>query len=220
MFDQDLFLDLFIALFALLNPLYAIPVFLGLTSDYTGPQRQMTAAVAALTTLIALIVAALVGYQILQLFGIHVPAFQIAGGLIVLTIALGMLKGESEEDEDAKEAIKEKHAMPGKSIAVYPLAIPLLAGPGVFVTTIVFSSRVDSTGGSMGGHLGLIAAIAAVVFVLWLSMAFATTAARFLNKTAVNIGIKIVGILLAAVSVEMILTGIDAHFILDSKSPV
>ncbi len=207
-FKQDLFLDFFIALFALLNPLLAIPVFLGLTGDFSAGERQRTAAVASLATLAALIVAALIGDQVLDIFGIHVPAFQIAGGLIVLTIALGMLKGE-EEDAGAKEAIEEKAASPGKSIAVYPLAIPLLAGPGAFVTTIVFSSRVDS----LADFVTLSLAIAAIIVVIWLSMAFAGTAARFLNKTAISIGTKILGILLAAVSVEMIISGIDAHFL-------
>lgn len=209
MFDLDLFLDIFIALFALLNPLFAIPVFLGLTSEFSARQRQRTAAIAALTTLIALIIAALIGDQILQLFGIHIPSFQIAGGLIVLTIALGMLKGEAEEGTAANEPATQKEAGPSRDIAVYPLAIPLLAGPGVFVTTIVFSSRVET----VGDFATLSGAIAAVVIVLWLAMAFATTAARFLNKTAISIGTKVLGILLAAVSVEMILAGIDAHFI-------
>jgi len=209
LFNQDLFLDLFIALFALLNPLFAIPVFLGLTGDLDRGERQRTAAIAAITTLIALIVAALIGDQVLDLFGVHIPAFQIAGGLIVLTIALNMLKGEPVEDADTKEAMENTSASPNKSVAVYPLAIPLLAGPGVFVTTIVFSSRVDSIGDI--GTLSI--TIAAIVLVLWLSMAFATTAARFLNKTAISIGTKILGILLAAVSVEMIITGIDAHFV-------
>lgn len=209
MFDNDLFLDLFIALFALLNPLFAIPVFLGLTSEFTAGERQRTAAIAAVTTLIALIVAALIGDQILALFGVHVESFQIAGGLIVLTIALGMLKGESEEDEAAKEAIEQKAASANKNIAVYPLAIPLLAGPGVFVTTIVFSSRLATT----GDFAALGAAVLSIVLVLWLAMAFATTAARFLNKIAITIGTKILGILLAAVAVEMIIAGIDAHFL-------
>jgi MarC family membrane protein len=209
MFDNDLFLDVFIALFALLNPLFAIPVFLGLTSEFAAGERQRTAAVAALTTLIALVVAALIGDQILELFGVHVESFQIAGGLIVLTIALSMLKGESEEDEEAKEVIEQKAASDNRNIAVYPLAIPLLAGPGVFVTTIVFSSRLSTT----GEFVAFGAAILSIVLVLWLAMAFATTAARFLNKIAISIGTKILGILLAAVAVEMIITGIDAHFL-------
>lgn len=209
MFHEDLFLDVLVGLFALLNPLFAIPVFLGMTGACSASERQRTAAVAALSTLVALIAAALVGDQILNLFGIHVPSFQIAGGLIVLIIALGMLKGETEEEDDARLAAKAQSTSPGRNIAIYPLAIPLLAGPGAFVTTIVFSSRVDS----LGGFISLSAAIAAVVGALWLAMAFATTAGRYLNHTAINISTKILGILLAAVSVEMILTGIDDHFL-------
>ncbi|TMV09494.1 NAAT family transporter [Ruegeria sediminis] len=209
MFDSDLFLDFFIALFALLNPLFAIPIFLGLTSEFTAGERQRAAAVAALTTLVALIIAALIGDQILNLFGVHVESFQIAGGIIVLMIALGMLKDDGKEDEKAKETIAEETGSKNKDIAVYPLAIPLLAGPGVFVTTIVFSSRLAAA----GDFTALGAAILAVALMLWLSMAFATTAGRFLNDVAITIGTKILGILLAAVAVEMIIKGIDSHFL-------
>ena len=209
LFNQDFFLDLFIALFALLNPLLAVPVFLGLTGEFSFAERQRTAAIAALTTLIALIVAALIGEQILDLFGIHTPAFQIAGGLIVFSIALGMLRADADANGTAKDATDASAAPTRASVAVYPLAIPLLAGPGAFVTTIVFSSRITSP----GDFATLCAAIAAIVAILWLSMAFATKASRFLNKTAISIGTKILGILLAAVSVEMVITGIDAHFL-------
>lgn len=208
MFDQELFLDFFIALFALLNPLLAIPVFLGLTGNFSVVQRQRTAAVASLTTAIALIVAALVGDRLLALLAINVPSFQIAGGLIVLSVAFAMLKQDTDEkplpDEANRDAVSQ-----GGGIAIYPLAIPLLAGPGAFVTTIVFSSRVDT----LGDLAAICAAIAATALVLWLAMAFATAAGRFLNQTAISIGTKILGILLAAISVEMIIAGIDAHFI-------
>ncbi|MDX1423522.1 MAG: MarC family protein [Kiloniellales bacterium] len=213
MFDKDLFLDFFIALFALLNPLYAIPVFLGLAAELGPRERQRTAAIAALTALIALAVAALVGDQLLALFGVHVESFQIAGGLIVLMIALNMMKDDDHKEEEAKEAIEREAAASRKNIAVYPLAIPLLAGPGVFVTTIVFSSRLSNS----SDFVALGAAILAIVVLLWLAMAFATTAARFLNQVAITIGTKILGILLAAVSVEMMINGIDAHFLARSS---
>jgi len=208
MFDNDLFLDMFVALFALLNPLFAIPVFLGLTGNFTARERQRTAAIAALTTFLALAVAALIGDQVLSLFGIHVESFQIAGGLIILTIAMGMMKGEEEEEEEAQEAIEETAASAKKDIAVYPLAIPLLAGPGTFVTVIVFTSRLETT----TDYIALGAALIAVVLILWLAMAFATTAGRFLGKVATTIVTKILGILLAAVAVEMMIRGVDAHF--------
>jgi multiple antibiotic resistance protein len=210
-FNQDLFVSSFIALFALLNPFYTVPVFLSLTADHSHAGRRRTAAVAAMTVLCALLVAALVGDQVLDLFGIHVAALQIAGGLIVLTLAFGILKGEAEEERDAKEALEEeaKTAAADKSIAVYPLAIPLLAGPAVFVTTVVFSSQVDV----IGDMFGLASAIVAISLVTWIGMALATPMARLLNKTAINIGTRILGILLAAIAVEMILAGIDDHFL-------
>jgi MarC family membrane protein len=210
-FNNDLFVSSFIALFALLNPFYTVPVFLSLTADHSQGGRRRTAAIAAVTVLCALLVAALLGDQVLDLFGIHVAALQIAGGLIVLTLAFGILKGEADVDKDAKEALEEeaKAAAEDKSIAVYPLAIPLLAGPAVFVTTVVFSSRVDA----IGDMFGLASAIVAISLVTWLAMALATPMARLLNKTAINIGTRILGILLAAIAVEMIVAGIDDHFL-------
>jgi multiple antibiotic resistance protein len=209
-FNHDLFISSFIALFALLNPFYTVPVFLSLSGSQSHAGRRRTSAVAAVTVLCALLVAALVGDQVLDLFGIHVAALQIAGGLIVLSLAFGILKGEPEEEKDAKEALEEKaKASADKtSIAVYPLAIPLLAGPAVFVTTVVFSSRVDV----IGDLVGLATAIVAISFVTWLAMALATPMARLLNKTAISIGTRILGILLAAIAVEMILAGIDDHY--------
>jgi len=209
MFNYDLFLDFFIALFALLNPFLAIPLFLGLTSDYSPGQRQRTALVTAFTIFLALIVAALVGDQLLGLFGVHTPSFKIAGGLIVLTIALGMLKDSKNDEARAEEVIETRAERAGKNIAIYPLAIPLLAGPGVFVTTIVFSSRVDG----LGDFNTFILAILAIVLINWLAMASTQKVARFISETAINIVTKVLGILLAAVSVEMILAGVDEHFL-------
>jgi multiple antibiotic resistance protein len=203
LFDQGLFLDVVVALFALLNPFFAIPVFLGLTAGYSSGQQQRTALVAASTVVIALCVAALVGDQILDLFRVQTQSFQIAGGLIVLLIALRMSNDEPDKPQDVAQPEDQR-----RSVAVYPLAIPLLAGPGAFVTTIVLSSRVESP----GDFLSLGAGILAVAFLLWLAMALATTLARYLNQATIKIGTRVLAIVLAAVAVEMILTGIDAHF--------
>ena len=120
------------------------PIFLSLTADDSPGQRQRIAVVASITTGVALWVAALIGDQILNLFGVQVPSFQVAGGIILLTIALGMLKREPER-EDAEQQISPGARQPRRDVAIYPLAIPLIAGPGSFVTTIVISSRVELT---------------------------------------------------------------------------
>jgi multiple antibiotic resistance protein len=208
MFDLDLFLDTFVALFAVLNPLLAIPIFLSLTADDSPGQRQRIAVVASITTGVALWVAALIGDQILNLFGIQVPSFQVAGGIILLTIALGMLKREPEH-EHAQQQISQSPPQPHRDVAIYPLAIPLIAGPGSFVTTIVISSRVDS----FGDFLALSAGIGSIVLVLWLGLAFAVPASRLLGRTAVSIGTPLLAILLAAVAVELVFAGLDTHLL-------
>ena len=204
MFDQALFLDVVAALFALINPFFAIPVFLGLTAAYDSRQQQGAAVVAATTVVVALCIAALIGEQILYVFGIQKQSFQIAGGLIVLLIALAMSKDAPDERQAAGQPQDQR-----QNIAVYPLAIPMLAGPGAFVTTIVLSSRVQS----LGDFISLCAGILAVAFLLWLALALATPLARYLNTATIKIGTRILAIVLAAVAVEMILTGIDAHFL-------
>ena len=202
----DLFLDTFVALLAVLNPLLAVSVFLSLTADKSPGERQRVAAIASITTAVALCVAASIGDQVLRLFGVQIPAFQVAGGIILLTIALGMLKRGSGP-ENTEQPIAPGAARPPRDIAVYPLAIPLIAGPGSFVTTIVMSSRVSS----WGDFLTLGAAIVANALVLWLSLAFAVQFTRIFGQTVVSIGTPLLAILLAAIAVELVFTGIDAH---------
>jgi multiple antibiotic resistance protein len=206
MFNPDLFLDTFVALFAVLNPLLAVSVFLSLTADESPGERQRVAAIASITTAAALCVAALIGDRILSLFGVQVPAFQVAGGIILLTIALGMLKS-GFAPENTEQQIAPGPARPPRHIAVYPLAIPLIAGPGSFVTTIVMSSRVSSA----GDFLALSAGIVANALVLWLSLVFAVQFARIVGQTVVSIGTPLLAILLAAIAVELVFTGIDTH---------
>jgi multiple antibiotic resistance protein len=201
MFNLDLFLDTFVALFAVLNPLLAVSVFLSLTADESPGERQRVAAIAAITTGVALLLAAAVGDQTLRLFGVHIPSFQVAGGIILLTIALGMLKHGPEPQVAAGSS------RPARAIAVYPLAIPLIAGPGSFVTTIVMSSRVAS----WGEFLALGAGIAANAVVLWLSLVLAVPFARIFGQTVVSIGTPLLAILLAAIAIELVFTGIDSH---------
>ena len=203
MFNLDLFLDTFVALFAVLNPLLAVSVFLSLTADESPGERQHVAAIAAITTAVALLLAAAIGDQILRLFGVHIPSFQVAGGIILLTIALGMLKNGS----GPQPQVAAGPSRPPRAIAVYPLAIPLIAGPGSFVTTIVMSSRVAS----WGEFLALAAGIAANAVVLWLSLVLAVPFARIFGQTVVSIGTPLLAILLAAIAIELVFTGIDSH---------
>ena len=121
-FHADLFLKFAVALVALLNPLYGIPIFLGMTKGYTQKQRSRTANIIVLTVFVAAVVVTLIGEEILGFFGIDVAAFQIAGGIIVLGIGLSMLNDNPmpEGDAKAKDAADDAKG----SIAVVPLSHP------------------------------------------------------------------------------------------------
>lgn len=208
MFNTNLFVDFLLALFAFVNPLYTVPVFLGMTQDFSDSERKRTSATAAATMFCAVLLTVIIGDQILLVLGIHVPSFKIAGGLIILVLAFQMLFVAKGTFENPVPETNEKPHSSGRNIGVYPLTIPLLAGPGMFTTSIIFSSRLTT----LADFTALLAVAVIIAFQYWISMVFAAAAARYINETTIRIGTRILGILLAAISVELVLSGI-ADFI-------
>jgi len=201
LFHQAIFLKFAAALVALLNPIYGIPIFLGMTEGYSAAERRRTASVIALTVLIAAIVATLIGEEILRFFGISVPAFQIAGGIIVLGIGLSMLKDDGPTEGDSKAAAAGHERR--KNIAVVPLSIPLTIGPGTFATIILFTHLLDD-----GSEIvTMLPVVMAVCLTVWLGLLFAHPISRFLGETMISVITRLMAIVLAAVAVEMIING-------------
>ena len=202
LFHQTIFLKFAAALVALLNPIYGIPIFLGMTQGYSPEERKRTASVIALAVVTAAVVVTFIGEEILKFFGISVPAFQIAGGIIVLGIGLSMLKDDPPPEGDSKAAAAghEKH----KNIAVVPLAIPLTIGPGTFATIILFTHLLDD-----GSEIvTLLPVVIGICLLVWLGLLFADPIARFLGNTVISVITRIMAIILAAVAVEMIINGV------------
>jgi len=201
LFHQTIFLKFAAALVALLNPIYGIPIFLGMTEGYSAAERRRTASVIALTVLVAAIVATLIGEEILRFFGISVPAFQIAGGIIVLGIGLSMLKDDAPTEGDSKAAAAGRERR--KNIAVVPLSIPLTIGPGTFATIILFTHLLDD-----GSEIvTMLPVVVAVCLTVWLGLLFAHPISQFLGETMISVITRLMAIILAAVAVEMIITG-------------
>ncbi|MEM7464793.1 MAG: MarC family protein [Pseudomonadota bacterium] len=201
MFDLQLSLKFAAAFVALANPLYGIPIFLDLTQDFTVQQRRRTAFVGAFTVFVAATIATLIGEEILRFFGIDVPAFQIAGGIIVLGIGLSMLN-DSPSKGDAK-AIENKSSR-GSSVAVVPLSIPLTIGPGAFATVILFSHQL-SDGSEI---MTMVPVIVLISLIIWVALLFAGPIAKKLGTTGISVVSRIMAIILAAVAVEMMISGI------------
>ncbi len=200
-FHPDIFAKFFAALLALVNPAYAIPIFLGLTEGYTPAERRGTALVVTAAVIVTGFVSITLGEEILRAFSIGVSSLRVAGGIIVLGIALGMMRAEGPSAGDAQAVADGRRA---RNIAVVPLAIPLTFGPGAIATSIIFAYPLSYAGEI--ATLGLV--VLAVGAILALGLLFAAPIAAATGPTVINVVTRIMAIVLAAVAIEMIFSGV------------
>ncbi len=194
-----------IAIVVLINPLEGIPLFLARTSSMSDSGRLGVARRASLTVLALLLGAMAGGKAILYLFGIQIASFTIAGGIIILLIALKMVLDAPKTDPDAGEVSGD--------IAIVPLGTPLLAGPGPISSVIVFSSKGIGPHGSIwASDAVLLVIIALAAAATYLSLRAALPLGRWLGGTGINVLTRLAGILVAAIALQMILSGLAATF--------
>lgn len=173
LFDFPVYFKFFIGLFALVNPVGIIPVFISMTSYQTATARNKTNLTANLSVAIILWSSLFLGDGILQLFGISIDSFRIAGGILVVTIAMSMISGKLGEDKQNKQEKSETAIR--ESIGVVPLALPLMAGPGAISSTIVWGTRYHS----IAHLLGFSVAIALFCALLLGRVPYGTVAGSF-----------------------------------------
>ncbi len=196
------YLKVFIAVFVLVNPLEGIPIYLARTQGMTNAQRLAIARTTSLAVAIILWSALAVGHVVLQLLGISVGAFTVAGGIIIFLIALKMVLGSSGSDKDGS-------APPDGGFAIVPLAIPLLAGPGPISSVIVYASKgITGSGASLFDDLMLAVIILVVAVATFLSLAVADPARKLLGETGINVFTRISGILVGAIAVGLVVEGL------------
>jgi len=199
-----------ITLLAIVNPLACVPFFIHYTQGFSRAQRQRTIFVSSLTTFIVIAASALLGLQILEFFGISLASFQVGGGLLLLTAALSMLNAQPAEARANAEEVQdaETKAAMGASIAVVPLTIPLLTGPATMSTVVIYAEKAKNLSelGSLVGY-GLVIALATA-----LCFALATPIARVLGKTGINVMTRRMGLILAALAVEVMSDGLQKLF--------
>ena len=206
LFDFSAYFKFFIGLFALVNPVGIIPVFISMTSYQPAAVRNKTNLTANLSVAIILLTSLFLGDGILQIFGISIDSFRIAGGILVVTIAMSMISGKLGEDKQNKQEKSETAVR--ESIGVVPLALPLMAGPGAISSTIVWGTRYHSWVHLVGFSL----AIAVFALCCWGIFRMASWLVRLLGQTGINVITRIMGLLLMALGIEFIVTGIKALF--------
>jgi len=196
----------FIALFVILDPFAAVPIFLALTKAYSLHERGRIANISALTVLLVLIISALAGETLLAVMGTSLASFRVGGGIVLLLMALAMLNGQTGSVRTTPE--EEAEAEDRDAIAVVPLAIPLIAGPGSISTAIIQMQRSDSE-----FHAVLVLlTITLVCVLLWLVLRLATVIGKALGTIGLNIINRLFGLLLTAIAVEIIANGLRELF--------
>ncbi len=194
------------ALLVILDPFMAVPILLGLTQDYTHRQRARVASIAAATVAAVLIAAALTGEQLLLFMGTSLASFRVGGGLILLLMALAMLRAEPDTLRVSSADTHPSEAASG--IAVVPLAIPLLAGPGAISTVII---QMHRPGVPLHPWI-IIACILLVCLVLWTVLRLAAPIGNALGRLGINIINRLFGLILTAIAVEIMANGLKALF--------
>jgi len=192
------------AIFFVVDPLSAVPFFLAMTRDHSAEERRETALRAALTAGVVLATFALAGHWIFRLLGISLGAFRIAGGIVLLLLALDMLR-----TQPSRTRITEKEVEAGavkEDVAIVPLAMPLLAGPGSIATAIVLMARARE--GPWWHTLPVLGAIAVTATASYLVLAGATRTERVLGRTGLAIVERAAGLLLVGVAIQFMLDGL------------
>lgn len=189
-FEVQLFIEVFVTLFVIMDPPGTIPLFLGLTSGRTNRMRKHAAWQAVVVAFVVITVFALFGRQILDYLGVSLAALQCAGGLLLLLVALELLTGKADEPTQAQNV----------NVALVPLGTPLLAGPGAIVATMVFVQRIDDGGEA----LTVAAGVVAVHVVLWLTMRYSVGIIRVIRESGVTLVTRIAGLLLSAIAVQLV----------------
>jgi len=200
------------SLFVIVDPLATVPAFLAMTPKDTPEERLRTVRLACFSAGVVLIVFSAAGTVIFKVFGITMPAFQIAASIVLLIIALDMLRVQRsrvQETHEEKQAGTEK-----EDIAITPLAIPMLAGPGAISTAILLQNEAQG----ISQHIALYGCIVAVALASYWIFRLAVRGARWVNPIAMSIAIRVMGLLLAAIAVQFMLNGIKM-FRLELISP-
>jgi multiple antibiotic resistance protein len=203
--DLAEFVNHFIGLLVIANPLSALPAVLRVTRQQSLTEKRHTGLVSAFAVGVILLVSAWIGTPLLLVLGIQIPAFQVAGGVIIFILALSMLNAEESPIKHSTEEQKERQGDLG---AIVPLAIPIIAGPGAISTVIV---SVNQFPGITNQILISISAIL-VSFVMGILLYFAANLEKLFGKSGINIINRLGGLILAAISVQTLANGMMGLF--------
>ncbi len=206
MLDYAQYIKIFIGLLAILNPLGVIPLFISMTADESTKQRRRTIDMVAIGVTIILLVSLFLGEHLLSFFGITIDSFRVGGGILVLLMAIAMLHAKTslvkQTDKEADESIEKE------SVAIVPLAMPLLAGPGAISTVILTAHKAHG----LAHYLIISLIIVLLAGVVWAVLRLSPWIESHIGSTGINVFTRIMGLILTAIAIEFIAAGVKGMF--------
>jgi multiple antibiotic resistance protein len=195
-----------VTLLAVVNPLAIVPFFIHYTQGFTQAQRRHTVITAAISAFLVIATSALLGLKILEFFSISLASFQVGGGMLLLISSMNMLNAQPAEAKQNTHELEDgaQKAAMGASIAVVPLTIPLLTGPATISTVVIYADQAHTFFqlSALVGYGVVIGVATALCFAL------ADPIARVLGKTGINVMTRLMGLILAALAVEVMALGL------------
>ncbi len=204
--DFTYLLKITIALLAIVNPIGSLPIFISATDGWSKTDRAQTARTVGITVFVVLSLSAFIGDGILSFFGISIPSFQVGGGILIMLISISMMHGKQG---GTRQTAEEAQSMAEREvIAIVPLSIPLLAGPGA-ISSMILSAQQQP---SLLGHLSLVIPVLIVSSLIWLMLKLSDAITQRLGTIGINIITRLMGLILAAMAVEFIAHGLSGLF--------
>ena len=207
MINFEFFILCFSSLFALINPIGLVPIFLSITENYNRKERDIIAIKAVIFSFFILILFSFIGEFIFSFYNITVDGFRIAGGILLFKISLDML--ESKRSRTRTTPVEQKEAEQKDEIAYSPLGIPLIAGPGAIASIMILSSETNSYIDS----ITLLMSLSLVLFMTFFIFKISKMLSKNFGKSGLRIMQRIMGLILMTISIEFILKGIKGSII-------
>ena len=197
-----------IALLAIVNPIGVVPFFIHFTQNFSREQRQRTIRISSFSAFVVIAVSAVAGLKVIEFFGISLASFQVGGGTLLLISSLAMLNAQPAESKPSDVSEGNEKVDAGASIAVVPLTIPLLTGPATISTMVIYAEKTRYL-----WQLGVLVAYGIVIgLVTYAVFSASGRIAKVLGRTGINIMTRLMGLILAAMAVELLADGLVKLF--------
>jgi MarC family membrane protein len=206
---MDLFIYLFAALFSVLNPIGTVPIFVGLTQGYSSDERSKTSLITSINVFVILIISFFVGQYVLEFFGITITALRIAGGIIIASSGFSLLNGNFNKNKGINKKV-QKEVEARQHIALTPLAMPMLAGPGSISLLIAHYQEIEQSDEILTTSeiLSSCGAIVAVAILIYFVLRSAHYLAKLLGSSGIVAISRIIGFLTIAIGIQYIISAI------------